>query len=426
MREIFLGGANDSLCKEVRKVQCAIFGTLVIHLHPMRYDLRPQHMLLFLLFSPFFFPSFGQPPPPLQVGAARTAEYFPLIEGTPLALVVNHTAYVAEQHLVDVLLSAGMHVKKIFAPEHGFLGKENAGQAIDHSLYRGIPVVSLYGAQKKMKDTHLDGIAYVLFDVQDVGVRFYTYLSTLHYVMEACARTGTSLLVLDRPNPNGDYVAGPILDPTLHSFVGLHPIPVVHGMTLGELAQMIKGEGWLVTDEVLALTVIKVLGWDHTLPYVPPIPPSPNLRSYHAIRWYPTLCLFEGTIMGVGRGTPMSFEAVGHPSPIYGDYVFTPVSTQGATAPRYEGKRCYGVSYAKRSPPKGLLLSELLYFYRVSDPANQARFFTSYFDKLCGQPQLRYQLRQGVPVEAIQDAWVGPLKTFLSLRENYLLYRDFE
>ena len=360
----------------------------------------------------------------MRVGAERTDRYFPLLRGKKLAVVVNHTSCVGKRHLVDVLLSAGMGVERIFTPEHGFWGTADAGAAVAEARYRNIPVHSLHGAQKKMNPEQLEDTDCVLFDMQDVGVRFYTYLTTMHHVMEACARARRPLLVLDRPNPNGDYVAGPVLDLSLRSFVGWHPIPIVHGMTLGELALMIKGEGWLHAKESLTLSVVKVAGWQHRMLYDPPIPPSPNLRTHRAIRWYPTLCLFEGTVMSVGRGTHIPFEAVGHPDPAYGTYVFTPEAREGALHPRYEGQRCYGRFYGQREPLKEVLLDELLYFYERS--VAKERFFTPYFEKLCGSARLRNQLIEGVPQDAIQAGWRAAQQKFLSQRARYLLYDDFD
>lgn len=360
-------------------------------------------------------------------GAERLDQYLPLLQGKQVGLVMNQSSRVGNTLLVDTLLSQNVKVAKIMVPEHGFRGTADAGVQVDNSsdAKTGLPIVSLYGRHKKPTPEDLQDLDVVVYDLQDVGTRFYTYLSTLHLVMQACAEQGVPLIVLDRPNPNGDYVDGPVLEEAYHSFVGMHPIPIVHGMTLGELAQMINGEGWLGDSLTCALTVVPVGHYDHTMAYTLPVKPSPNLPNQQAIRWYPSLCLFEGTMMSVGRGTTFPFQTVGYPDAKMGDFQFTPVSMPGMSLhPKYEGKTCYGIDLRTAPPPHKIALSYLIDFYQKASDKEQ--FFNAYFTKLAGTKALADQIRAGFSEAEIRMSWQPALKAFKQIRKKYLLYKDFE
>lgn len=358
----------------------------------------------------------------LRLGAERMEVYLPLLKGKKVALVVNHTSMVGHIHLVDTLLSRGIQVEKIFAPEHGFRGTADAGEHVQNERDKQtlIPIVSLYGKNKKPRPEHLQDIDVVVFDMQDVGARFYTYISTMHYVMEACAEQGKEIIILDRPNPNGDYIDGPVLDPQFRSFVGMHPIPVVHGLTVGELAQMIAGERWIQAADSCKLTVVKMENYKHSMRYEPPVRPSPNLPNYHAIRWYPTLCLFEGTAMSVGRGTDFPFQVVGYPHPGMGSFRFTPHPNIGAKHPLYEGKTCYGLDLRKQAPPAYLAIEYIIDFYNRFPDKQQ--FFNRYFDTLCGTDQVRKQIEAGKSAAEIRRQWAKDLEKYKQLRAKYVIY----
>lgn len=366
-------------------------------------------------------------------GAARFSEYVPSLKGKRLGIVANHTSTVGKVHLVDTLLSQGLHIKKIFAPEHGFRGNAANGEHIDNDVDKktGLPIVSLYGKQKKPSAKELKNLDAIIFDMQDVGVRFYTYLTTMHYIMEACAENHIALWVLDRPNPNGHYVDGPILDPKfVQSMVGLHPIPLVHGMTLGELAMMIKGEKWISKSQKLSLFVIPAKHYDHNTEYAIPIPPSPNLPTQASIILYPSLGLFEGTIMSMGRGTPWPFEVLGAPWFNEGTFEFTPKSIPGkAIKPPYEGQLCKGLhldNFAKDylKDYQRIYLVWLIEMYKSY--GNKPEFFNSFFDKLAGTPKLRAQIIAGKSEKEIRKSWESDLIEFRKLRRQYLIYAHDE
>jgi uncharacterized protein YbbC (DUF1343 family) len=357
------------------------------------------------------------------VGTAQLDQIVSKTQGKRVGLLVNHTAAVGNVHLVDLLTALKIDVKKIFAPEHGFRGTADAGEKISDGkdTKTGIPVISLYGNSRKPKPEHLADIDMVVFDIQDVGVRFYTYISSLHYMMEACAENKKKLLILDRPNPNGFYVDGPILKPDLKSFVGMHPIPIVHGMTVGELAMMINGEGWLDKKLKCDLEVIKVQGYTHAMRYPLAIKPSPNLPNDHAIGLYPSTCLFEGTVLSIGRGTKHPFEVAGHPSLTTLPYQFTPITIEGmAKNPPFENQLCYGIDMRNDSIKAQLSLSYVINMYNAF--GDKEKFFNSYFDKLAGTPVLQQQIRQGLSEEAIRASWQPELTAFKELRKKYLLY----
>ncbi len=345
------------------------------------------------------------------------------LSGRRVALVVNHTSLVGKKHLTDTLLQSGIAVKKIFAPEHGFRGEAEAGETIKdgRDTQTGLPVISLYGNLKKPGPDMLQDIDIVVFDIQDVGARFYTYISTMHYVMEACAENNKPLIILDRPNPNGHYVDGPILEPEFKSFVGMHPIPVVHGMTVGELARMINGEGWLEGHRKCALEVIRVKNWTHNTPYSLPVNPSPNLPNDQAVALYPSICLFEGTVMSVGRGTLTPFQVIGHPDLKNMPYQFTPVTIKGmASNPPHENKVCYGMDLRNVKVKPALDLSYLINMYKAFP--QKEKFFNNYFEKLAGTRALRSQIMQGLSEEEIRKSWEKGLIEFREIRKKYLLY----
>ncbi len=366
----------------------------------------------------------------LSVGAERTENYFSRLRGKNLGLVVNHTSRIGSIHLVDSLLRSGFTVTKIFAPEHGFRGTADAGATISNGLDRetGVPVISLYGQKKEPSAADLADVDLLIFDIQDVGARFYTYIYTMHYAMQAAAKHGVPFLVLDRPNPNGHYVDGPILDTAnFRSFVGMHPTPVVHGMTVGEYARMINGEGWLDGGRRAELTVIPCESYTHDTPYELPVRPSPNLPNMRATYLYPSLCFFEGTTFNVGRGTTTQFQVYGHPSYPTGSYQYTPVSRPGATRPKWKGQTCQGHSLAGLDPAfvrrAGRLdLSYLLEAYR--NFPDKAAFFRegNFFNLLAGSDRLRQQIEAGLDEDAIRATWTAGLAAFQAVRAKYLLY----
>lgn len=326
-------------------------------------------------------------------------------------------------HLVDTLLSLGVDVKKVFAPEHGFRGDADAGAAIEDGVDKrsGLSIISLYGNNKKPSNAQLTDVDVILFDIQDVGARFYTYISTLHYVMEAASKHGKKVYVLDRPNPNGHFVDGPILDPAHKSFVGMHPVPVVHGMTIGEYAQMINGEGWLEYGKQADLTVLKIKDYSHDTPYILPIAPSPNLPNAQSINLYPSLCFFEGTDVSVGRGTEMQFQVYGSPSLAkYREFAFTPTPNRGAKRPMFNGKKCFGVDL-REYPKLDRLNLEFLIDAYAKAPYKQS-FFNSFFTKLAGTAILQKQIEKGMSASEIASTWEQGLEDFKKIREKYLIY----
>lgn len=364
------------------------------------------------------------------VGAQNVAEYHPLLVGKTVGMVVNQTSVIGEDHLVDSLLRLAVNIKMIFAPEHGFRGEADAGEQIKDSKdsKTGIPVVSLYGKKKKPVKEDLEGIDVIVFDIQDVGARFYTYISSLHYVMEACAENGISIIVLDRPNPNAHYIDGPMLEEKYKSFVGMHPVPVVYGMTIGEYAQMINGEGWLNKGLKADLTVIKNRAYTHDTYYNLPIKPSPNLPNIKSIFLYPSLCFFEGTKMSVGRGTNTQFQVMGHPKYTGGDYKFTPIAGPGAKYPKHENKECNGRDLTKLTKGNLHELGRLDLSYLIDSYANlksqNIPFFNdnNFFEKLAGTIDLRTQIKAGETEEEIRATWQDGLEEFKKVRGKYLLY----
>ena len=368
----------------------------------------------------------------IVVGAERTELYFPLLKDKWIAIVANQTSLTGNVHLVDSLVYAGFNVVKVFSPEHGFRGSAGAGEEVSNNVdaKTGIPVISLYGKKKKPSPEDLSDVDIVIFDIQDVGARFYTYISTMTYVMEACAENNVEFIILDRPNPNGDYVDGPVLEKKYSSFVGLHPIPVVHGMTIGEYSKMVNAEGWLKDSIKCKLTVIPCKNYDHKTQYELPIAPSPNLPNNIAIQLYPSLCLFEGTIISIGRGTEFPFQVIGHPDYVIGSFAFIPRYIPGvAKNPKHEGQQCYGQSlkgFAEYSlkNERRLYLEWLINMYDFFKGEDD--FFNPYFDKLAGTNKLRKQVIEGLSEEEIRDSWEKDLNEFKKIRKKYLLYDDFE
>ncbi len=358
-----------------------------------------------------------------KTGASLIETYLPTLEGKNVAVVANQTSMIGQTHLVDTLLQRGVSVIKVFAPEHGFRGDADAGAFIEdeRDSKTNLPVISLYGKHKKPSITDLDNIDIVLFDIQDVGARFYTYISTLHYVMEACAENNTTLLVLDRPNPNGSYVDGPLLDTAFKSFVGMHPVPIVHGMTIAEYARMINGEFWLKDSIQCELMWQKMPAYTRKMPYDLPIKPSPNLPNPQSISWYPSLCLFEGTDISVGRGTTLQFQIIGSPKLDSCSYSFIPVSREGANSPKHENTKCCGWDLSSIDLDDGIHLDLLIKCYHQYSAKNRP-FFNSFFDKLAGSNKLRKQISEGWTSSQIKESWQEGLEAFIELRKTYLLY----
>jgi uncharacterized protein YbbC (DUF1343 family) len=369
---------------------------------------------------------------PITPGADQTALYINYLKGKNVAMVINQTSIIGKRRVAsaDSLLSLGLPIKKIFGPEHGFRGDASNGASINDAIdaKTGLPVVSLYG-NKHYKPTPADlkGIDLMVFDIQDVGTRFYTYISTLHYVMEACAENNVELLVLDRPNPNGAIVDGPILDSTYKSFVGMHPIPIAHGMTIAEYAQMINGEGWLKNGVKCKLKIIKIANYKRSDAYVLPVNPSPNLNTNQSILLYPSVCLFEGTTLSLGRGTQLPFVQVGHPL-LKGkyNYSFTPVSIAGMSEnPPQKDQVCYGIDLRNYDistiKSKGQInLSWLIELYKAFP--DKPHFFNAYFTKLAGTEILRKQIEAGKTETQIRQSWAAGLSKFRVTRSKYLLY----
>ena len=361
----------------------------------------------------------------LQVGAKQPERYLPLLAGKKVGLVVNQTSRVEQTHLVDFLVSRNVAVQAVFAPEHGFRGKLGAGEKVTDGIdpKTGLPIRSLYGKFKKPDQTMLNDIDLLVFDIQDVGARFYTYISTLHYVLEAAAEQGIEVIVLDRPNPNGRYVDGPLREAEFTSFVSLDPLPLLHGLTVGELATMIKGEAWINQAAQLNLTVIPVTGYNKALDYELPVAPSPNLPNSTAIRLYPSLCLFEATVVSVGRGTDWPFQVIGHNKVALGDFTFTPQSMpESAPNPKLNGELLFGRDL-RSSAIEGFNI-ELLYAVYQQFEEQEQPFIDrpDFFDLLSGTDKLRKQLTEGLDPAAIRTTWQPGLDAFKAQRQPYLLY----
>jgi uncharacterized protein YbbC (DUF1343 family) len=356
----------------------------------------------------------------IVLGAERTETYLPLLKNKKVGVIGNQSSMIVNTHLVDSLLSLGIDVVKVFSPEHGFRGTADAGAIIEDGIdvKTGIPIISLYGNNKKPTREQLQEIDILVFDIQDVGVRFYTYISTLHYVMEAAAESNIKVIVLDRPNPNGHYVDGPILDTAFQSFVGMHTIPVVHGMTIGEYAKIITGEKWIAED--CDLTVIKMENYTHNTNYDLPIKPSPNLPNARAVNLYPSLCLFEGTTISIGRGTDYPFQHFGAPY-LKSNYSFMPKSGEGSKYPKHEDIVCFGTDLRFQDNYLTTInLNWIIEAYKQCPEKEE--FFNNFFDKLAGTDKLRKQIIAGKTAKEIKATWEEGLTSFKKLRKNYLIY----
>ena len=363
---------------------------------------------------------------PPVLGVERLHLFTDSLINKRIAVVGNQTSVVGNVHLVDSLLGMGLNVVKVFAPEHGFRGQADAGEKIHSTIDEktGIPLISLYGNNKKPTAEQLSDVDIVIYDIQDVGVRFYTYISTLHYVMESCAENKKPLVVLDRPNPNGHYIDGPIRETQHRSFVGMHPVPIVYGMTIGEYAMMINGEHWLADSMVCNLWVIPCKNYTHKTKYVLPVPPSPNLRSELAITFYPSLCMFEATTVSVGRGTDWPFEVYGHPRFPELDFCFTPIPMSGAKSPLHEDQLCYGFDLANGYQRRKYEIN-LNYLIKAKELLGDTLPFitqSGFFDRLAGTSQLREQLMNGWKAKEIKETWKQGLEEFKAVRKKYLLY----
>jgi uncharacterized protein YbbC (DUF1343 family) len=359
-------------------------------------------------------------------GSSQLSQYLTEIQNKKIGIVVNQSSVIHNTHLLDTLVNLGIDVNCIFTPEHGFRGSEEAGVLIeDHfDSKTGLPIISLYGKKRKAEPADLQGIEVILFDLQDVGVRFYTYISTLTYMMEACAENNIKIIVLDRPNPNGYYIDGPLLDSAFASFVGMHPVPIVYGMTIGEYALMVNGEKWLANKAKCDLRVIPLQNYNRNNIYRLEFPPSPNLRSWEAVYLYPSLCLFEGTIVSIGRGTEFPFEVYGHPDYPEGSFSFTPKGNKVLL----DEQVCHGqylVDYAGKyaGNPKQIKLNWIIDCYQKL--ASEQTYFNSYFDKLAGNDQLRKDIESGKPIPEIRKSWESGLDNYKKIRIKYLLYPDF-
>lgn len=355
-------------------------------------------------------------------GADKVHDIYKNVYGKRIALVVNHTSLIGKTHLADSLKSLGVNIVKIFGPEHGFRGNAADGELVNDSLdvRTGIPLVSLYGKNKKPTPQQLENVDVVIFDIQDVGTRFYTYISTMHYVMEACAEAKKKMIILDRPNPN-DFVDGPLNEKPFQSFVAMHPVPIAHGLTVGELAQMINGEGWLANRIKCDIEIIKLSNWRHGEDYMLPVGPSPNLPNNQAIRLYPSICLFEGTVISLGRGTPFPFQVLGNPELKNMTFTFTPVTIKGvAVKPPHENKLCYGLDLRTEVPERKISLKHLIGMYQAYP--DKEKFFIPYFDILAGTPELKEQIKSGFTEEQIRATWRDDLEKYNLIRKKYLLY----
>jgi len=359
----------------------------------------------------------------IKTGADNYSKYMPLLKNKKVGIVTNQSGILTNKtHLVDFLLSEKINIQKIYAPEHGFRGTADAGEVIKDGkdIKTSLPIISLYGNNKKPKPEQLEGIEIMVFDLQDVGARFYTYISSLHYVMEACAEKNIPLIVLDRPNPNGGIVDGPILEKEFTSFVGMHQIPVLHGMTIGEYAKMINGEKWLKNEVQCNLTIISCLNYNRNLFYDLLVKPSPNLPNAQAINLYASLCFFEGTNVSVGRGTEKQFQIYGSPYLDKGNFSFTPQPNEGAKDPTYNGETCYGEDLTQIKPVNKLELKWLMKAY--AETTDKSKFFNAFFTKLAGTKKLQEQIEKGVSENNIRDSWQKGLTDFKEMRSKYLIY----
>ncbi|QZE14406.1 DUF1343 domain-containing protein [Halosquirtibacter laminarini] len=364
---------------------------------------------------------------PIKMGAQSTDIYLDELKGERVGVVVNHTSYVDQVHLVDFLVSKNIKVQKIFAPEHGFRGNHSDGAKVSNSVdpKSGVSIVSLYGKHKKPTDQMMQDIDVCVFDIQDVGCRFYTYISTLFYVMESCAKNDVRLIVLDRPNPNGDYVDGPVLDLKYRSFVGIAPIPIVHGCTIGELAKMYQGEKWISNASKLQMKVVPCQGYDHRMKYVPPIAPSPNLPNYKSIRLYPSLCFFEATTASIGRGTEIPFQVIGYPDSTMGDFTFEPQSIPHVSKyPKHEGEVCYGESFPNDEDYPTFTFKYLYNWSKKFQCTNDFVDRPKWMNLLVGSDLVVNALQKKIPLSQWKEKYSKDLTRYKQVRKKYLLYPE--
>ena len=385
-----------------------------------KLDLLFKNTLLFILFFKFSNSVFSQE---IIQGAERVDYYFNKLNDKKIAIIANNTSVIetskGNTHIIDTLIARGLSVNKIFSPEHGFLGDKDDGEKFEDAFYKNIEIISLYGGNRRLKDEDIEDIDVIIFDIQDVGVRFYTYLSTLHYAMQSAARKNKKFMIMDRANPNSFYIDGPILDLKNSSFIGLHPVPIVYGMTIGEYGLMINGEGWLENNLKVDLEVIKLKNYNHELKYEPPIRPSPNLPNIQSIYLYPSLAFLEKTEVSVGRGTTIQFQIYGHPD-FKGDFSFTPQPNFGSQYPKLKGVLSYGEDLRNYETSNMIELKWLINsFTQINDKNN---FFRSDFDKLSGTSNLKKQIVEGLSESEIRDSWKEGLEKFKKIRKKYLLY----
>ncbi|MFH6968677.1 exo-beta-N-acetylmuramidase NamZ domain-containing protein [Flavobacterium sp. FlaQc-28] len=360
----------------------------------------------------------------IKTGADNFEKYIPLLKDKKVGIVTNQTGLLSnKKHVVDFLLEKKINIQTIFAPEHGFRGTADAGEHIvdGKDSKTGLSIISLYGDNKKPKPEQLSGIDVMIFDLQDVGARFYTYISSLHYVMEACAENNVPLIILDRPNPNGGIVDGPLLEKEFTSFVGMHPIPLLHGMTIGEYAKMINGEKWLKNAAQCKLTVIPCVNYNRKMDYSLLAKPSPNLPNDQSINLYASLCLFEGTNVSMGRGTEKQFQIYGSPYLVKTNFSFTPKPNFGAKDPVYNGVECFGEDLTTYPKLKQLELKWLLKAYQ--NTSDKTKFFNPFFTKLAGTKKLQQQIESGISEDTIRKSWGKDLEAFKKMRMKYLIYQ---
>ena len=385
-----------------------------------KLNLLFKNTLLFILFFQLSNSVFSQE---IIQGAERVDYYFNKLNDKKIAIIANNTSVIktskGSTHIIDTLIARGLSINKIFSPEHGFLGDKDDGEKFENDFYNNIEIISLYGGNRRLKDEDIEDIDIIIFDIQDVGVRFYTYLSTLHYAMQSAARKNKKFIIMDRANPNSFYIDGPILDLKNSSFIGLHPVPIVYGMTIGEYGLMINGEGWLENNLKVDLEVIKLKNYNHKLKYEPPIRPSPNLPNIQSIYLYPSLAFLEKTEVSVGRGTTIQFQIYGHPD-FKGDFSFTPQPNFGSQYPKLNGVLSYGEDLRNYKTSNMIELKWLINsFTQINDKNN---FFRSDFDKLSGTSNLKKQIVEGLSESEIRDSWKEGLEKFKKIRKKYLLY----
>lgn len=384
-------------------------------------------LFLFIAFSACTQTPLKNLPKTFKTGAEQIDKYFPQLLGKNVALVVNHTSTIGKTHLADTLQKLGVKITTIFAPEHGFRGTASDGEHVANNvdLKTGIPLLSLYGKNLRPTNEQIKDIDIIIFDIQDVGVRFYTYPTTMHYVMEACAENGKKFIVLDRPNPNGHIIDGPVLDIKFRTMVGYNPVPVLHGLTMGELAKMINGEGWLRNNGKCDLQVIENMHYTHKMRYILPVAPSPNLPNQQSINLYASLCLFEAMDASIGRGTNKQFQIIGSTDSTFGKFSFIPEPKPGSINPPLKGQKCYGIDLSQLPAENlGFSLKYVIEFLKKSKSKVKYINNIAHFDRLAGSDTLRKQLLAGVSEKKIKASWQKDLVKYKKMREKYLIYGD--